>query len=286
MSEEYPDLDFNNLEQIKRGVPEEDYICEKFDYQHGSNLTDILFILSTPRSGSTLLSGLVYKNGICIPHEYFQPYQYMQVLASRWGCVNNGNVDIRKYLKKLISRRTSTYGWMGINLHGEHLQGFSKFEEFLPDVNRHYIHIVRKDEISQAISYEMAMQTNKWSSHYNTETDPIYDFDGVLDKLKLIRHQNTLIKAYLTSRGIQNVTMYYEDIVSAPKEALESILPQKHHDSISVMTDLKKQSSHINEEWKLRFSQDFYYEYGEHEVDKTDKEYGIKKLVMSFFKGN
>lgn len=247
-------IDQNKLAEFARLIPREDFINEQFDLNSGKELTDILFILSTPRSGSTLFSELIYKNSICIPHEYFQTAQYLPLLASRWGCIDAQKLNKTLYMEKLIQHRTSAKGWLGINLHGKHLNTFTKLLTLLPDARKHYVHIMRQDEISQAVSYEIATQTKKWSSHFDEFKTAKYSYEGICKKLESIQKQNLLIKTFLNTQGIQSNTVYYEELAANPKKILEKVLPCQLLKSIVVETNLTKQSSSKNNEWVNRFS--------------------------------
>lgn len=155
--------------QIKRAltkIPAEDFIHARYDTQHSVSLQRILFILSTPRSGSTLLCDILRRNGVCLPHEYFQPYQYIPIAAARWECIQSGTLDREAYVNALVRYRIGPNGDLGINLHGNHLSVFSAFERLFGEKEAFFVHIRRRDVIAQAVSYEIAHQTGRWSSGF------------------------------------------------------------------------------------------------------------------------
>ena len=115
-------IDISNIQNLAVKIPVNDFVDGQFDSDNGVLTTDGLFIFSTPRSGSTMLADLIYKNAICLPHEYFQPFQYLPIMANRWGCVREGHLDKELYLKCLFRYRTYPNGWFGVNLHGKHLK--------------------------------------------------------------------------------------------------------------------------------------------------------------------
>ncbi len=278
-------LDFRNLDwnKIDSKIPKEDYINSKFDYKNATPINDILVIFSTPRSGSTLLCDLLYKNNICIPHEYFQIDDYLPLLAKGWNCLKDESIDKQLFIDTLIQKRTSPKGWLGLNLHGEHLALFSAFKSLFPEANYHYIHIVRQNSFSQAISYEMAIQTGKWSSHFRSDVIPGYSFKAIKNKLDRIYHQNNLISAYIKMHGIDCQTMFYEDLVSSPKAQLERILPQSYIDHISINSDLKKQSSSLNQEWLGLFAEEYFTKHGVSSTMIPVKD-APKKSIKNIFK--
>lgn len=246
----------SNLDKIKSRIPVEDFIDSKYDYVDKSELTDVLIIFSTPRSGSTFLCDLIYKNSICIPHEYFQFYDYLPLLAERWDCIEKGIINKNKFINSLIQSRTAPSGWLGLNLHGEHLLTFSKFEGLFPNVNFHYVHVIREDSLSQAVSYEIALQTGKWSSNFSSHSEANYNFSAIKQKLERIHQQNDLIKSYIKLNRLNCTTVYYEDLVNEPKAILKNLLPAYIYKDLVVESNLKRQSSSMNEEWILQFSKE------------------------------
>ncbi len=245
------------LDALKK-IPEKDFIDGQYDLEASSQLKKIIFILSTPRCGSTLLSGLFYRNGFCLPHEYFQKFQYMPILADRWGCINDEVLDKQAYLDNLIKKRTSPKGWLGINLHGEHLATFSHFENLMPEVEMQFIHLMRQDPIAQAVSYELATQTGQWSSHFSQTGNACYTFSGIKKRLAMINEQNAIIRTYLKSRKLDHEILYYEDLLENPVAKLKELLPDLPLEGLNIESALKRQSSAINNEWIERFSSEYY----------------------------
>jgi len=252
-------IDTSDLSELIAKIPVEDFIDIQFDYDYDVSTNDVLIIFSTPRSGSTLLSDLINKNNICLTHEYFQPYQYLPILASRWGCIRDGKLDKAAFLGNLFRYRTYPGGWLGVNLHGEHLKIFSKFEKGFADVRKHFIHIIRRDLISQAVSYEIAIQTGKWSSYFDSQADANYNFTGIKTRLESIQSQNAIISAFIKSRNISCTILYYEDLVENPKDTIQSIIPDVKTDSLLLMeSGLKRQASSRSKEWIERFSLEYF----------------------------
>jgi len=234
----------------------------------------VLIVLSTPRSGSTLLCDFLRINEACLPHEYFQPHQYMQILADRWGCVTEGVLDPVRYINALRKFRTYANGWLGINLHGSHLEIFLPMKSYLPDVRFHFIHVKRKDEIAQAVSYYIASETGQWSSHFRADSQPLYDFHGIELALEKIQRQNSNIDSYLSRQSSSYMTVYYEDLVANPVDFLKR-LPCIKTEQIETSGDsLKKQSSGLSLKWIDKFTRDL-------KEDKTisGKWASVQKLI-------
>jgi LPS sulfotransferase NodH len=114
-------------------IPADDFVSAKYDVMKISRLDKVLILLSTPRSGSTLLSDILRSNEVCLPHEYFQPYQYMPILADRWSAIGKDNIlDGRQYIQSLTRCRTFVGGWLGINLHESHIHIYERLRTYFP----------------------------------------------------------------------------------------------------------------------------------------------------------
>ena len=247
-------VDTASIASIAAAIPEEDLVDAQYDVDCSAATTDVLLILSTQRSGSTLLADLMRRSKLCLPHEYFQPYHYLPLLADRWGCIENGLLDKQAYLDNLFRFRTFPNGWLGINLHGVHLETFARFGDFSRGLNMHYVHLQRKDLISQAVSYEIASQTGQWSSFFEGSGEARYNFRSVKKRLRFIEEQNAAIQAYLAERVEPCHTIYYEDLIAAPAATLQAIAGADIEVPPLRSEALKKQAGSINQDWVERFS--------------------------------
>ncbi|MEZ0053371.1 LPS sulfotransferase NodH [Mycobacterium sp. MAA66] len=240
----------------KRLIPAADLIDAQYDTVGDVPTTDVLVLLSTPRSGSTLLCELLRLNDGCLAHEYFQPFQYMQILAQRWGCVTGGIFNDAAYVRALRKHRTSPNGWLGINVHGSHLKHFARISKHFSDVRFHYVHLVREDQVAQAVSYEMATQSKQWSSQFEKRSHAQYSFRRILSKLRVIQNQNALIKSYLIACGASSRTISYEDLVGDTEGTLRSFSCIAPDRELILTPPLQRQASDRSTRWKERFAAD------------------------------
>ncbi len=245
------------VENAIEKIPESDFVDQQFDVNYSQNLKGIFFLLSTPRSGSTMICDLLYKSDFCLAHEYFQPYQYLPILANRWGCLKEDLLDKEMFTKQLIRFRTLKSGWLGINLHGHHLPIYYKFKEYFPDSEKIFVRVRRRNVIAQAISYEIASQTGKWSSEFQTGVTPVYSFDNIKSKINAIKQQEILTDIFATSLSENVIELVYEDFILDPIAALSSIIPEEPLKTLLIEPSLKKQSSNLNKAWIDRFTQEF-----------------------------
>lgn len=241
-------------------IPESDFVSAHYDRDYSATTTNVLIIFSTPRSGSTLLCDTIYEARGPLAHEYFQPYQYMQILSQRWGALNGGKINISKYIQHLKKYRTAPNGWLGINVHAAHIPVFTAVKQELKDCQFHYVHIIRRDVIAQAVSYHIASITGQWTSGFKKEREAVYKFDGIREKMHRINTGNSNIIAYLHTQCVNFVTIYYEDLVEDRKRELARLQIPIDLEALS-QPSLEKQRSHLNDEMIKRFSRDLIKEH-------------------------
>lgn len=236
-------------------IPEADFINARYDVAEATETTDLLVILSTPRSGSTLLCDHIYRHGLCLPHEYFQPFQYMPALAERWDAREDGETDLKTYVRQLRKFRTFPNGWLGVNLHAKHLQIWIAAQPHLQNLRQHYVHVLRRDQIAQAVSYHIASQTRQWSSQFERQGTPEYDFNKIRNRLSEIQMGNTAIEAFLRTRELDSETVYYEDLVQNPASELKKIEGMPREIEIKE-AGIERQAGALSQEFADRFSRD------------------------------
>jgi trehalose 2-sulfotransferase len=251
-------LTFNRwkVTAAQKKIPSRDLSAAQYDSPGGVATSDVLVLLSTPRSGSTLLCELLRLNHGCVAHEYFQPFQYMQILAQRWGCITAGTLDAAAYARALARHRTLPNGWLGINVHGTHLKYFAGAQEHFPGVRFHYVRLVRRDQIAQAVSYEIAQQSQQWSSEFEARSHAQYSYSGIARKLRAIQHQDVLIQSYLQARGVQFRTITYEEMVADLEGTLRSFACIPEDRELDLESSLRCQSDEESIRWKHRFATD------------------------------
>jgi len=252
-----------------RTIPAADLIDAAYDRRAATPATDAMVILSTPRSGSTLLCELLRINDGCLAHEYFQPHQYLPIAANRWGALNGRILDEAAFVDGLVRHRTMDNGWLGINLHGSHLRYFTRMEPHFRGVRMHFVHLVRNDPIAQAVSFEMAVQTGQWSSEFEQRSAPRYTFAGIMRRMRLIQNQNALIQSFLLARGGPFQTVTYEDLVDKTEETLSQFPCIAPGSTLCVEPTLRRQSNSATTDWKRKFAGDILSDQYVYFADET-----------------
>ncbi|MDR3659693.1 MAG: Stf0 family sulfotransferase [Mycobacterium sp.] len=251
-------LTFNRwkLTAAQKKIPSRDLSGAQYDGPGSVVTSDVLVLLSTPRSGSTLLCELLRLNQGCLAHEYFQPFQYMQILAQRWGCIRAGTLDAAAYARALARYRTLSNGWLGINVHGTHLKYFSRVQDYFPGARFHYVRLVRRDQIAQAVSYEIAQQSRQWSSEFEARSHAQYTYSGIARKLRAIQHQDILLQSYLQTRGVPFRTITYEEMVADLEGTLRGFACIPDGLELNLEPPIRCQSDDQSTRWKQRFATD------------------------------
>lgn len=273
-------LERNFIKSCLKKIPKEDFISCEYDIENQSEITDILIIFSTPRSGSTFLSELLFRSGLCLPHEYFQPFQYLPILAERWNAIENLTISKEKFIEALIKYRTSEKGWLGINLHGEHLAEFNRYRDYFPNVNWHCIYLYRQNTIKQAISLDVAFQNKKWTKFFDEKAPLKYSYNSIYDKLIRINKQNNLIQSYLNSFYSDIIKISYENLISNPIPILSDALPAITLSDNSVKSvNIEKQKDILKQQWNEQFSKD-YFDKEKLKTHLTDEKVTIKGKIF------
>lgn len=209
-------------------LPPEDLIHPAYDEPRPALCEEVVVVLSTQRSGSTMLCEMLRAVGHSTPHEYFQPYLYLPLLAERGGCVGpDRTIDWPAYARFLVARRTSSRGVLGINAHAKHLPYLTRALPHLPG-RRRLVTLKRADLIGQALSLAEARATGRWTDHFAPSGGWALDCDAALSCLREIELQNAKIDAFVRLARWPTRTVTFEDLISDPENVIAraSGLPQ------------------------------------------------------------
>ena len=177
-------------------------------------------ILSSPRSGSTLLGRFLHETKVAgDPQEYFNP----PLLALERQRSGNEKLGMNQFLQLMEKRRTSPNGVFGIKMHYHQLLGVFQTNKPTPKVVEclrkldKLIWIRRRDRIGQGISQAVGMRTNVWSSedsrfNRNPEVN-IHPFDCVR-ALQIVGRDDAGWELLIKRTGLSVHEVWYEDLVS------------------------------------------------------------------------
>lgn len=202
-------------------------------------------IASTPRSGSTLLSRMLFATGMAgNPKEYLNP-----LLMQAWSRVNNKPLLLHDYLDDIKSKRTSINGIFGMKVHWRHLEKLREKKVPIQDIHLimnefdKYIFISRKDKISQAISYYIASSTGifhsdqeEWLSEFEIH-QPAFKAEYILRHLADIVREEDGWHKFFEETQKPTLRVWFEDLISDYESKSKEII--SFLDLPSTMVPLK-----------------------------------------------
>lgn len=192
------------------------------DISAGITPTQKYCIASTPRSGSTLISRMLFATGLAgNPKEYLNP-----LLMEAWYRINKKPLFLTSYLDEMKSRRTSKNGMFGMKIHWRHLEKLSErkipsknIQLIMNDFDR-FIFISRKDKVSQAISYYIANSTGifhsdqqDWLKEFEIP-EPKFNAEHILKHLSDIVREEERWNIFFNHTEKPVLKIYFEDLIA------------------------------------------------------------------------
>lgn len=246
---------------------------------HPQRLKRVFVLLSTPRSGSTLLCQKILENTGIVCHEYLQPYQYMPSFFQQYGghiCNDSVSIDLREYLQHLVALRAKK-SVLAINLHVSHLGIFEVcfplLRSLYGDISIARHGITRKDLLMQSISYWRARREKTWSKSARQEdsssTFSLEDYSyNEISRLRMrLSRQRKVIKS-LHEEGVIQYLHEYEDFCRDSTMSMRKIsehlgFEMRNRGDVRSEREgsfrLKKQRDELNVQLASRFrSEDSY----------------------------
>ena len=177
-------------------------------------------ILSSPRSGSTLLGRFLHETKKAgDPQEYFNP----PLIALERKRSENPKLNMNQFLRLMEKRRTSPNGMFGMKMHYSQLLGVfntpkpnANVVNFLRKLDK-VIWIRRRDRIGQAISQAVAVKTNVWSSEDSRfEREPevnIHPYECI-ETLRVVSRDDVGWEQLIKAIKLPVHEVWYEDFVA------------------------------------------------------------------------
>lgn len=253
-------------------------------------------ICATPRSGSTLLCEALINTGLAgRPEEYFEalkesgrprrPLEYFIGFEDAELIMLLGDSEgppppypayknYAEYLASVIERGTTPNGVFGAKIMWEYLDDFISnlrtirryrsrpVPQLLASIfpHLHYIAVIRRDKVRQAISLWKAVQTQAWKLDEDEHPGekvahrPLTFHFGAIDHLKRqLEASEAAWQQYFTQNNIKPFTVVYEDFVPTYEETARQILsyldvpaPDK---VLPGPRRMKQQADALSEQW-------------------------------------
>ncbi len=247
-------------------------------------MLDGYIICGTPRSGSTLLCGLLASTKTAgDPHSFYRQENIAE-WAEEWHLPHPDTMSAHAfdvaYLEAAIQAGKGGTDIFGLRLMRENLDELqavldriypklpsdkARFEKAFGRVL--YIHLSRENKLAQAVSLIKAEQTGLWHiAPDGTEIErvapaqePRYDFKRIQRELAELEAYDAAWNVWFAAQGIVPLRIGYERLSADPAAALASIceaLGVQPPNAADVKPGVAKLSDAISLDWIRRFRLD------------------------------
>jgi LPS sulfotransferase NodH len=242
---------------------------------------DSYFICATPRTGSSLLLGLLESTGVAgRPQAYFRSPDE-PLWADRWQLPRaaDGGFDYGDYVRAALATGRTDNGVFGAKLMWGTLdEVVTKLAPLHPDLDGNdvallrrafgrtrFVHLRRDDVLAQAVSWLRAEQTGTWFVGGNGEISggagdgraPHFDADGIGHFVSTIRQHNAAWESWFARWGIQPHAVRYEELVGDMAATTHGILDflglEVPDGGYPVVARHRRQSDELNQQWIARY---------------------------------
>lgn len=231
-------------------------------------------ICGTPRTGSTLLCGLLAATRIAgKPQSYFRlPDE--PAYAENWGVAPglDGPLDYQEYVRAAMrAGRTANGVFAARVMWGTLEEVIGKLrtayhDPISSDVEilqrelgpTRFVHLQRRDVLAQAVSWAKAEQTGHWHDGDSVAPQATIRFDvKQIDRLVvMINEHNAAWRDWFHASATRPLVVHYEDLVADVVRVLDGILqflrlelPPGH----VVEPCTRKQGDQMNRDWLERY---------------------------------
>ena len=209
-------------------------------------MTKSYMICGTPRTGSTLLCGLLKAAGAGDPHSFYRREDIAE-WAEGWGLPSGPQEEPqfrRAYLDAVLRAGRGGTPIFGMRLMQENLGELSAILDSLhpglPDDRARlehafgrltYLHLSRRDKLAQAVSLVKARQTGLWHvapdgaeiERVAPPRDPRYDFAAIRREVVEMEAHDAAWEGWFRAHGIVPLRIGYETLAAEPARTLTQI---------------------------------------------------------------
>lgn len=179
-------------------------------------------IMSSPRTGSTMLSDGLQQTGLAgVPLEYLNE----RALVALGDPLTFPRLF--EYLDEVSARRTSANGVFGLKMHYHQFANLFLTKQGVNGPGRRFlglfsdfILVSRRDRVSQAISYVIALDKEKWNTRDQAEARSSgleIDDDTVIrivNEMSFLLRETRAWRRLVAAQGLRAMEVTYEDMVA------------------------------------------------------------------------
>ena len=130
-----------------------------------------------------------------------------------------------------------------------------RWTKLLPEL--HFVYLVRRDLVGQALSWSRAIQTVQYRHDQKPQAVANYDASHIMKCLHDIARLNARWEVYFAANCISPLKLVYEDILANPQHGVAEVArlvglgatPQADMSKITV----QRQSDDLSEQWRGQF---------------------------------
>ncbi|RKN42080.1 Stf0 family sulfotransferase [Micromonospora endolithica] len=242
---------------------------------------DSYFVCGTPRTGSSLLLGLLESTGVAgHPQAYFRSPDE-SLWADRWRLPRtpDGGFSYADFVRAALATGRTPNGVFGAKLMWGTLDELvAKLAPVYPGLrgddvgllertfgHSRFVFLRRDDVLAQAVSWLRAEQTGRWFVGGNGEisgdavggNEPHFDLDGIRGFVATIREHNAAWEAWFAACGIRPHRVRYEDLDRDMTQTVRDILGHLGLDvpagGVPVVARHRRQADDLNARWIARY---------------------------------
>lgn len=226
-------------------------------------------ICAIQRSGSFLLCEALKNTGLAgVPEEYFLPEEGWEHGVR---ALQNGVRSRRDYLCLVFEKGTTANGVFGTKIMWNYFPVMRRKLHELPEYkgkrpgplmtavfpNPHYIWIIRRDKVRQAVSWARAAQTNVYAWHKGetpiAKQEPIFNFTLIDNLHRLVLEGEAGWQRFFDRCRVQPFRVVYEELVDAYEQTALNILDHLKIPYPSNLEfrerQLQRQANALNDAW-------------------------------------
>ena len=247
-------------------------------------MPDGYIVCATPRSGSTLLCGLLASTGRAGDPDSFFGGRFISWWAAQWGLPDRDAMGEKAfaaaYLEAAIRAGRGATDLFGLRLMRESVDDLNAIlAHVLPPLPTDrarferafgalvYIHLARGDTLAQAVSLVKAEQTGLWHiapdgteiERLSPPKEPEYDFHRLRREVEALDGHEAAWHAWFGAQGIEPLKVDYDTLSADPAATLIRVcgaLGVEAPDAGDVKPGVARLSDATSAEWMHRYRSD------------------------------
>jgi LPS sulfotransferase NodH len=235
---------------------------------------DSYLICATPRSGSTLLCGLLESSGVAgHPASYFNR-EGLNGYADDWRIARprDGQID-EAFVRAALTAGKTSNGVFGGRIMAETLPELisglaaAASRPAVTDVDLlsaqlgrlRFVHLRRRDVVAQAVSWAKSLQTHFWHPGEAVAPggqDPHYDEELIGRLVAAIERSEADWTVWFAAHSIVPCEVTYEELAADPPRTAQEVLDYLGLDvppDRQLVVGHRRQADQLNADWITRF---------------------------------